>query len=219
MSKGNRFEEDNEDLVIDNQKCESAVALSVGPRWVRVHGTRPVQQLECAWRKGQNYHSTHQLKELRACSCSIKRKPRGRRQLLQCKCSTTKITQINSAKIVALESRGEFWRSFLLSFPPAMSSGESLNSNKKSDLRVYFLGSCTSSGISVEEELAAPDVLNFIVIDEYCWHCVEISAEIHILLMMRKFIVIFGFIAELFNNKADFLASHCLVFQQGRVFC
>ena len=31
MSKDNRFEEDNEDLVIDNQKCESAAAaLSVG---------------------------------------------------------------------------------------------------------------------------------------------------------------------------------------------
>ena len=46
-----------------------------------------------------------------------------------------------------------------------MSSGESLNSSTKSDLRVYFLGSCTSSGISVEEELAAPDVLDVIVID------------------------------------------------------
>src|SRR6218665_3365942 len=31
MSKSNRFEDDNEDLVIDNQKCESAAAaLSVG---------------------------------------------------------------------------------------------------------------------------------------------------------------------------------------------
>ena len=48
-----------------------------------------------------------------------------------------------------------------------MSSGVSLNSSTKSDLRVglYFLESCTSSGISVEEELAAPDVLDFIVID------------------------------------------------------
>ena len=46
-----------------------------------------------------------------------------------------------------------------------MSSRGSLNSSIKSDLRVYFLESCTNSEISVEEELAAPDVLKFIVID------------------------------------------------------
>ena len=50
--------------------------------------------------------------------------------------------------------------------PPALSSGGSPNSCINSDLVLYFMESCTSSAISVQE-LDASDVLDLIV--EY-WH-------------------------------------------------
>ena len=46
-----------------------------------------------------------------------------------------------------------------------MSSAGSLNSCTKSDLLAYILESSASSAISVDEELVAPDVYDFIVID------------------------------------------------------
>jgi len=46
-------------------------------------------------------------------------------------------------------------------------------------------------------------------------HCVKIDAEMYILVMMRKFLVIFVFITKLINNLADFWSSHCPAFQQG----
>lgn len=46
-----------------------------------------------------------------------------------------------------------------------MSSEGSLNSCTKSDLLVYILEAGTSSAISVDEELVAPDVYDFIIID------------------------------------------------------
>lgn len=45
------------------------------------------------------------------------------------------------------------------------SSEGSLNYCTKSDLLVYILGAGTSSAVSVDEELVAPDVYDFIIID------------------------------------------------------
>ena len=63
-SKGNRFEEDNEDLVIDTQKYEYAAALSVG------EFESIGQDHYNNWRKSvldakeKASHSPHQSKEL-----------------------------------------------------------------------------------------------------------------------------------------------------------
>jgi len=58
----------------------------------------------------------------------------------------------------------EFLRHESSQYWSALSSGRSLNSCTKSDLLVYFMESCTSRTISVEEELAVPDVLDLIII-------------------------------------------------------
>jgi len=69
---------------------------------------------------------------------------------------------------VVLDSHGRNLEEFLhhesSPYPPALSGG-SLNYCTRSDLLVYIMESCTRSAISVEKELAAPDILDFIVID------------------------------------------------------
>ena len=65
----------------------------------------------------------------------------------------------------ALEGREEFWRNFFITdrlHTNLRCHGGSLNTCTMSDLMVYFMKSCTSSTISVEEELPAPDFLDFI---------------------------------------------------------
>lgn len=59
----------------------------------------------------------------------------------------------------------EFFQHESSPYPPALSSEGSLNSCIKSDLLVYILGAGTSSAVSVDEELVAPDVYDFIIID------------------------------------------------------
>ena len=70
---------------------------------------------------------------------------------------------------LVLDSRGgdleEFFQHESSPYPPALSSEGSLNSCTKSDLLVYILGAGTSSAVSVDEELVAPDVYDFIIID------------------------------------------------------
>src|SRR6218665_149278 len=58
----------------------------------------------------------------------------------------------------------EFLRHESSQYRPALTSGRSLNSCTKSDLLVYFMESCTSSTISVEEELAVPYFLGLVII-------------------------------------------------------
>lgn len=50
-------------------------------------------------------------------------------------------------------------------YPPALSCEGSLNSCTKSDLLFYILGNPKSGGISDSEEIVAPDLYDFIVID------------------------------------------------------
>ena len=59
----------------------------------------------------------------------------------------------------------EFFRHESSPYPPALSSEGSLNSCTKSDLLVYIMEASTSSPISVDEELVAPDVYDFIIVD------------------------------------------------------
>jgi len=70
---------------------------------------------------------------------------------------------------LVLDSRGgdleEFFQHESSPYPPALSSEGSLNSCTKSDLLVCILGAGTNSAVSVDEELVAPDVYDFIIID------------------------------------------------------
>ena len=70
---------------------------------------------------------------------------------------------------VAKDSRGgdfmEFFRHESSPYSPALSSKGSLNSCTKSDLSVNIMAAGTSSTISVDGVLFAPDFYNFIIID------------------------------------------------------
>ena len=70
---------------------------------------------------------------------------------------------------VALDNRGgdlkEFCRHESSPYPPALSSEGSLNSCTKSDLLVYSMAAGTSSAISVDEDVFAPDFNDLIIID------------------------------------------------------
>ena len=59
----------------------------------------------------------------------------------------------------------EFFQHESSPYPPALSSEGSLNSCTKLDLLVYIMEASTSSASSVDEELVAPDVCDFIIID------------------------------------------------------
>ena len=168
MSKGNPFEEDSEDLVtLDNQVCESADAA------------RSVHEVEST---GENQYNNYRKSVLdsneKLLPAPIKRnnlllfheKKMQRKTAMKLKIQHYKDhSELYGQAFVVLDSRGgnleEFFRHESSPYPPALSSAGSLNSCTKSDLLVYIMEAGTSSAFSVDEELVAPDVLDFIVID------------------------------------------------------
>ena len=78
-------------------------------------------------------------------------------------------SELYGQAFVVLDSRGgdlgDLFRHESSLCPPELSSAGTLNSCTKSDLLVYILEASTSSAIPVDEELVAPDLLDFIVID------------------------------------------------------
>ena len=168
LSKGNPFEEDSTDLVtLDNKVCESAAA-AISVRQVESTGQEQYNNfresvlesndtLLTAPIKRNNLLLFHETKTLK--KTAMKHKMQHFKQH----------AELYGKAFVMLDSRGgnleEFFRHESSPYPPALSSEGSLNSCTKSDLLIYIMEASTSSAISVDEELVAPDVYDFIVID------------------------------------------------------
>eukprot|EP00745_Piridium_sociabile_P034704 TRINITY_DN5991_c0_g1_i13.p1 TRINITY_DN5991_c0_g1~~TRINITY_DN5991_c0_g1_i13.p1 ORF type:complete len:843 (-),score=177.10 TRINITY_DN5991_c0_g1_i13:511-3039(-) len=168
LSKGNPFEEDSEDLVtLDNNVCESVAAA------ISVH---KVESL------GQEQYNNFRESVLDSNETLLTAPIKRNNLLLFHDKKTQKKTAIKrrmqhfkhqaelyGQMFLVLDSRGgdleEFFRHESSPYPPALSSEGSLNCCTKSDLLEYIMEASTSCAISVDDELVAPDVYDFIVID------------------------------------------------------
>jgi hypothetical protein len=168
LSKGNSFEEDSEDLVtLDNKVCESAAA-AVSVRIVESMGQEQYNNFRESVLDSNDTLLTAPIK--RNNLLLFHEKKTQKKTAIKLKMQHFKHhAELYGQAFVVLDSRGgdleEFFRHESSPYPPALSSEGSLNSCTKSDLLVYIMEASTSSIISVDEELVAPDVYDFIVID------------------------------------------------------
>jgi len=168
LSKGNPFEEASEDLVtLDNKVCESADA-AVSVRKVESVGQDQYKKFRENVLDSNNTLLTAPIKRNNLLLFHEKKgqkKTPIKRRVQHFKHHA----ELYGKAFVVLDSRGgdleEFFRHESSPYPPVLSSEGSLNCCTKSDLLVYILEASTRSAISVDEELLAPDVYDFIVID------------------------------------------------------
>ena len=168
LSNENPFEKHSGDLVtLDNKVCESAAAA------ISVHKVESMGQEQynnfrqsvldsndtplTAPIKGNNLLLFHEKKTQKKSAIKLKMQHFKRH------------AELYRKAFLVLYSRGgdleEFFQHESSPYPPALSSEGSLNSCTKSDLLVYNMEASTSSPISVDEELVARDVYDFIIID------------------------------------------------------
>lgn len=168
LSNGNPFEEHSEDLVtLDNKVCESAAAtLSV--HLVESMGQEQYNNFRQSVLDSNYIPLTAPIKRnnlLLFHEKKTQKKTAVKRKMQHFK----RHAELYGQAFLVLDSRGgdlqKFFQHESSPYPPALSSEGSLNSCTKSDLLVYIMESSTSSAVSVQDELLAPDVYDFIIID------------------------------------------------------
>lgn len=168
LSNRNPFEEHSGDLVtLDNKVCESAAA-AVSVHEVESMGQKQYSNFRQSVLDSNDTHLTAPIK--RNNLLLFHEKKTQNKSAIKLKMQHFKRhAELYGQAFLVLDSRGGIWRNFFQHesspYPPALSSEGSLNSCTKSDLLVCILGAGTNSAVSVDEELVAPDVYDFIIID------------------------------------------------------
>ncbi|CAL8262918.1 unnamed protein product [Arctogadus glacialis] len=168
LSNGNPFEESSKDLVtLDNKVCESAAAaasvLKVESMGQEQYNNFKKNVLDShdtpltAPIKRNNLMLFHEKKTRKKTAAKLRMQHFKRH------------AELYGKAFIVLESRSGNLEDFFCHesspYPPALSCEGSLNSCMKSDLLFYILGNPKSGGISDSEEIVAPDLYDFIVID------------------------------------------------------